>query len=417
MPEILSGMNKLKIINDPVYGFIRVSDPLIYDIIHHSYFQRLRHIKQLGLTYLVYPGAVHSRFQHALGATHLMGLALQVLKEKGTDISPEEILAAKLAILLHDVGHGPFSHTLEGILVENVHHETISQALMEKINLYFGKNLDLAIRIFNGQYEKSFLHQLVSSQLDMDRLDYLRRDSFFTGVSEGIVGFERIIQMLHVHNNTLAIEAKGIYSAEKFLISRRIMYWQVYLHKTVVAAEMMLVMLIKRARLVFSKGENIFLTPALTELFSMTNPESQFDEMLTQFTQIDDSDIDAVIKYWVNHSDRVLSILAKGLVSRNLFRLQIFQEERQMPADFGANILNLLKSKYQFTDDECVYLFAHGVLTNNAYKPETNGIQIYFGNNKLTDIAEASDISNVSALSKTVTKYYLFYPKFLEPIL
>ncbi len=411
-------MNKLKIINDPVYGFIRVSDPLIFDVIQHTFFQRLRRIKQLGLTYLVYPGATHSRFQHVLGATHLMGLSLQVLREKGADISPDEALAAKLAILLHDIGHGPFSHTLEGIIIENVHHETISEALMQSLNSYFGGKLSLAIRIFNNEYEKKFLHQLVSSQLDMDRLDYLRRDSFFTGVSEGIVGFERIIQMLCVYDNTLAIEAKGIYSAEKFLISRRIMYWQVYLHKTVVAAEMMLIMLMKRARWLHARGVELFLTPAIEQLFSRkvntTAHETIDADLLLLFTKTDDADIDIMVKYWAGHTDRVLSTLAEGLSVRNLFRLYIYQHQNQMPENYGSQIMNSLMSDYGFTEEECGFLYQHGVLTNNAYKPENGGIHVLLGNNKLVDIAEASDISNVSALSQTVTKYYLFYPKFVE---
>ncbi|MBS1500981.1 MAG: HD domain-containing protein, partial [Bacteroidetes bacterium] len=322
-------MNKKKIINDPVYGFISVRNDLAFDLIEHPYFQRLRYIRQLGMTHLVYPGALHTRFHHALGAMHLMTLAIETLRSKGHRITEEEEEAVAVAILLHDIGHGPFSHALERTIVEGVSHEDISHLLMSSLNAQFGGRLSMAIDVFNGTYHKRFLHELVSGQLDMDRMDYLNRDSFFTGVSEGVISFDRIIKMLNVVDDHIAVEEKGIYSIEKFLIARRLMYWQVYLHKTVIAAEQLLANILRRARELALGGQSLFATPALRHFLEKPISKKSFEaenSHLEIFAQLDDTDIMASIKVWEESGDFVLSHLCKMLMRRNLYHVDITSE-------------------------------------------------------------------------------------------
>lgn len=404
-------LQKNKIVNDPVYGFIDISSDIIFEIIEHSFFQRLRRIKQLGLTYLVYPGATHTRLQHAMGAMHLMKLAIEVLRNKGQEITKEEAQAVTIAILLHDIGHGPFSHALERTIVEGVSHEEISLLFMEKLNKTFDGKLSMAIEIFKNQYHKKFLHQLVSSQLDMDRLDYLQRDSFFSGVSEGIVGVERIIKMLQVVDDELVVEEKGIYSVEKFLIARRLMYWQVYLHKTVLSAEKLLVKILQRAKELSKTDKNLFATPALAYfLYNDVNLETFKNEensALEQFAKLDDYDIISSIKVWCEHNDIVLSSLCKGFIDRNLLKIK-FQKQ-----PFDENIiLNLkkdLKSKLSLSETELEYLIFEGKIKNNAYSTSDEKINILYKDGSLVDIADASDILNISVLSKVVEKHYLCF--------
>ncbi|MBN1183283.1 MAG: HD domain-containing protein [Bacteroidales bacterium] len=410
------GFNKQKIVNDPVYGFIKIDSPFLYDLIEHPYFQRLRRIKQLGLTNFVYPGANHSRFQHALGALHLMGLAIEVVRSKGHEIAPEEAEAVKYAILLHDIGHGPFSHTLEHTVIQNVPHEYISLLLMEQLNDEFNGGLDLAIKIFRNQYEKKFLHQLVSSQLDMDRLDYLKRDSFFTGVTEGVIGSDRIIKMLNVVDDQLVIDSKGIYSIEKFLIARRLMYWQVYLHKTVLAAEKLLVNTLLRAKHLAQNGVELFCTPALHYFLYNNIGKDEFiskkEEVLQNFTNLDDDDIIASAKTWTMHPDILLSTLCNGLKNRKLFKIVIRTEP------FSNKILSTISEKvqkaYAISKDESYYLVLTGSISNNAYDFEDDKINILYKSGEIADIAEASDMLNVSVLSKVVKKYFLCFPKEFE---
>src|SRR5512133_382460 len=329
-----SARNKKKIINDPVHGFINIPFDIILDLIEHPYFQRLQRIRQLGLTSMVYPGATHSRFQHALGAIHLMGQAISNIQSKGHEITEEEAEAVTIAILLHDIGHGPFSHTLEETIAEGIHHEILSGLFMEELDREFQGGLRMAIRIFRNEYPKKFLHQLVSSQLDMDRLDYLRRDSFFTGVTEGVIGSDRIIKMLNVVNDNLVVEAKGIYSIEKFLIARRLMYWQVYLHKTVLSAEKLMLMILKRAKELAGAKQNLFCTPSLAWFLyefpsglsvNRMDPEIR-TQLVSQFAQLDDNDIMASAKVWASHPDKLLSILCSKLVDRNLNRIKMQNE-------------------------------------------------------------------------------------------
>ncbi|MCG8579381.1 MAG: HD domain-containing protein [Bacteroidales bacterium] len=408
-------MNKRKIVNDPVHGFIKVPYDLLYDLIEHPYFQRLRRIKQLGLTHLVYPGAMHTRFQHAMGAMHLMTSAVETLQAKGLEITKEESIAVHAAILLHDVGHGPFSHVLEHSLVE-VSHEDISQMMMQKLNKEFGGQLDVAIEIFNNTYPKKFLHQLVSSQLDMDRLDYLKRDSFFSGVSEGVIGSDRIIKMLNVVDDKLVIESKGIYSIEKFLVARRLMYWQVYLHKTALAAEQMLVHLFKRARKLVSKGEDLFAPPHLL-FFIERKPELddfyENESVLTNFTMLDDDDIMCSIKTWTQHPDVILSTLAKGFVNRKLWRIKI--SERPIKPEVIKAIKEITMEEFDLKSTKAAKYFVFSdTITNNAYSIKDDKIEILFNNNELKDIAKASDMLNLSVLGKTVRKHYICYPKSIE---
>lgn len=401
--------NKKKIINDPVHGFIRINHSICFDLMEHRYFQRLRRIAQLGLTSLVYPGAIHTRFHHAIGAMHLMSTAIDVIRQKGHEISHEESEAVSIAILLHDIGHGPFSHTLEKDIVTKWDHETLSLLYMEKLNDEFHGKLSMAIQIFKNEYHKKFLHQLVSSQLDMDRLDYLRRDSFFTGVSEGVIGSERIIKMLNVVDDQLVVEAKGIYSIEKFLIARRLMYWQVYLHKTVLAAEKMLETILQRAKDLIQQGENIKASNAL--LWFLQHEDGSTNEILEHFSILDDSDIMASIKEWENHPDKILSFLARGLMDRKLYRIRLEKEpidERDV-----LRIKEAAKKRYQLNDDDLRYFVFNGKISNTTYSDMNEKINILKGD-KLTDIAHASDMLSPAALNHDVIKYYICYPKEIE---
>ena len=406
----LGNVNKKKIINDPVYGFINIPSEIIFDIIEHPYFQRLRRIKQLGLTYLVYPGAIHSRFQHALGATHLMSTAINVLRSKNKIITDKEEEAVLIAILLHDIGHGPFSHALEKHII-NINHERLSLLFMEKLNAVFNGKLTLAIKIFSNNYPKKFLHQLVSSQLDMDRLDYLKRDSFFSGVTEGVISYDRIIKMLDVVNDKLVIEEKGIYSIEKFLIARRLMYWQVYMHKTVVSAELLLSNILKRAKELADNKVELFATPALNFfLYNKTNNDFlNSDTAFNFFSQLDDNDVMASIKTWVNHNDIILRNLSNNLINRHLYKIII--QNKTIDKNIITDMKNKVKLAYNINDEEVNYFVFTGILTNNAYSAIDDRINIFSKKGELTDISEASDMLNISVLSKVVKKYYLCFPK------
>jgi len=414
---LIRSVNKKKIINDPVYGFISIPGEFIYDLIEHPWFQRLRNIRQLGLTNYVYPGANHSRFQHCLGALHLMNMAIVTLRSKGIEISAQEEEAACAAILLHDLGHGPFSHALENYIVNGISHEEISLLLMKKLNEVYGKRLELAIEIFRDTYERRFFHELISGQLDMDRLDYLRRDSFFTGVIEGSVGSDRIIRMLNVVDDRLVIDEKGIYSVEKFLIARRLMYWQVYMHKTVLSAESLLGKLMKRARELTSTGEDIWTTPAL-RFFLFNNlgagdlsKEGVFTPgvIASNFTRLDDSDIVVSIKYWADHSDPVLSDLARRLIHRDLLAIELqndpFPEGKvSSMKDMAGNLLKLdpeLTGYFVFTNS----------ISNLAYAPQTPEVRILGRNGYTESISSVSDMFDHRFLSERITKYFLCYPK------
>jgi len=405
-------LNKKKLFNDPVYGFVSIAYETVFDLIEHPYFQRLRNIKQLGLTHLVYPGALHTRFHHALGAMHLMGIALETLKNKGVAITDEEAEAVTIAILLHDIGHGPFSHALESCIVPGVQHEALSVLIMHRLNKTFNGKLSLAIAIFENKYEKKFLHQLVSSQLDMDRLDYLNRDSFYTGVSEGVIGFDRILKMLHVVNDELVVEEKGIYSIEKFLISRRLMYWQVYLHKTVIAAEQLLVKIFQRAKAIANKGVPLFASPSFNLLLANKISTEAFYEnelYLDAFMKLDDSDLFSAIKVWAEHEDPILAKLCKLLIDRKLFTIEM-QNEAFTPKSIQAH-KDKLTISFPLTSEEQDYFIFSGKITNNAYNMEVGKINILTKSKGLIDIADASDNLNLSALSKTVEKYFICYPK------
>jgi HD superfamily phosphohydrolase len=405
-------MNKRKIFNDPVHGFITIPHELIFDIIEHPYFQRLRRIKQLGLSDYVYPGAIHTRFHHALGAFHLMRKALSILKIKGNEITEEEELAAEIAILLHDIGHGPFSHTLEHCLIAGVHHEELSRVYMNKLNADFNGKLDLAIEIFTGTYKKKFLHQLVSSQLDVDRLDYLTRDSFFTGVNEGAISYERIIEMMNVHKGELVVEQKGIYSIESFIIARRLMYWQVYLHKTVLCVEQMMVKAIERAKLLIERGEKLDASPALSFFLRNKVKITDFEndpEALAYYSQLDDVDIFAAFKYWRHSNDKVLKMLSEAILDRKLFKIEISNETFASNKVKGLN--ELAMQKYGVSEEDVRFLVFSDSTSNHAYNPKENQINIKKGKDEIVDIAQASDQLNISVLSAVVTKYYVFYPK------
>jgi HD superfamily phosphohydrolase len=404
--------NKRKILNDPVYGFVTIPSELIFEIIQHPFFQRLRRIKQLGLAELVYPGAVHSRFQHALGAMHLMGQTLSMLQAKGHLIMDIEKEAAQIAILLHDLGHGPFSHVLEYSILENVNHEEISLMLMEKMNKDFNGALTLSIEMFKNTYPRSFFHQLISSQLDMDRMDYLHRDSFFTGVAEGQIGVERIIKMLNVVDNELVVEEKGLLSVENFLVARRLMYWQVYLHKTSICAETMLLKTIERARDLISIGIklnvmgslNVFLNNQFTkESFSLN------EDLLNAFVNLDDVDIWSALKSWVNHDDSILSYLSKSLLERNLFKIKMGVNLRD---DFDYDTSFLAQGNIPQNDKK--YFFKKGTISNSAYIPKNSNINILMKNGNILDVSEASDLPTVKALSNIVKKDYICYAKVLS---
>lgn len=395
-----------------MYGFISVPTDLIFDLIEHPYFQRLRYIKQLGMTHLVYPGALHTRFHHALGAMHLMCLAIETLRSKGHLISAEEEQAVTIAILLHDIGHGPFSHALEQSIVDGISHEDISTLLMNKLNGQFDGRLSMAIDIFNGTYPKRFLHELVSGQLDMDRMDYLNRDSFFTGVSEGVISFDRIIKMLNVVGDHIAVEEKGIYSIEKFLIARRLMYWQVYLHKTVIAAEQLLGKILRRSRELALSGHKLFATPALAHFLENKISRDDFINSAPHigvFAKLDDNDIMSAIKVWAEDSDAILSRLCTMLMNRQLYHVDITIDP---PSE---ELISRLKKnaalKYGISEMQTSYFVFADSIKNNAYKANDGSIRILMKNGSIQDITLASDNSNLEALATTVKKYVLCYTK------
>ncbi|TLU98962.1 HD domain-containing protein [Dyadobacter luticola] len=404
-------MNKRKIINDPVYGFISISSDLLYDLVDHPYFQRLRRIKQLGLADVVYPGALHTRFHHALGAMHLMGQALKALQEKGHMIWELEFEAAQAAILLHDLGHGPFSHVLESVMMPGVAHEDVTLVLMKDINRQMNGRLDIAIQMFNGTYPRRFFHQMISSQLDMDRMDYLKRDSFYTGVIEGSIGADRLIKMFDISGDQLVVEEKGLLSIENFLHARRLMYWQVYLHKTLLSAQAMLTQILFRARELTAAGHDLFATPDfarfLYEKYTLADFDSQPD-LLSSFNALDDNDVWASVKGWRLHSDPVLSTLCKMLLNRQLFKIQFFNAEP------GEEILGPLRAQLKQSgvgETQIPYFLIKGETTNSAYAKEQDPIRVKMKNGDLVDIADASDIPTIEALTKIVRKYYVCWGK------
>jgi HD superfamily phosphohydrolase len=404
--------NERKIVNDPVFGFINIPGGLLYNIISHPLLYRLTRIKQMGLSSVVYPGAQHTRFQHSLGAFHLMSEAIAQLRSKGNEITQEESDGVLAAILLHDIGHGPFSHVLEDTIVKGISHEEISLLFMEKMNKEMNGQLDLAISIFKDEYHKKFLHQLVSGQLDMDRLDYLRRDSFYTGVIEGNIGSARIIKMLDIKDDHLVVESKGIYSIENFLTARRLMYWQVYLHKTSVAYEQMLINSLLRAKELASKGIELFASPALRFFLYNNIDSTEFyrnSTCLENFGQLDDNDIWTALKVWSNHSDKVLSTLSHGLINRNIFKVEIssdpVSEERM------ESLVDKISQSVQINKEEAVYLISTSSIEKNMYDPADDSIDIIYKDGTIKNIAEASDMLNISLLSKKVKKYYLCYQR------
>lgn len=404
-------MGKKKIINDPVFGFINIPNDFVYEIIQHPTFQRLNRIRQLGLASFVYPGAQHTRLHHSIGAMYLMEEAIKSLRAKGHEITEEEDNGALAAILLHDLGHGPFSHVLEHTLTSGIHHEEFSLAMMQQLNIDFDGRLDICIQIFKDEYPKRFLHQLVSGQLDVDRLDYLRRDSFFTGVTEGNIGSARIIKMLDLRNDKLVVEAKGIYSIENFLMARRLMYWQVYLHKTAVSAEKMLIKTLKRAKELTDMGVELFASPALKYFLKQTINKSYFnshqDEVLENFVNLDDNDIWCALKVWANSDDKVLSLLSNGLVARKLFKIKISstphdpQHLEELLADY--------MSQFDLNKHEASFLFSVDTITTNMYNEIDDSIDILYNDGTIKNISEASDMLNIQLLSKKVEKYYLSY--------
>ncbi|MDG2331085.1 MAG: HD domain-containing protein [Flavobacteriales bacterium] len=403
-------VNKKKIFNDPIYGFISIPHELILDLIDHRYFQRLRRIKQLGLTDFVYPGALHTRFHHALGCTFLMQQAIASLRQKGHEITETENIGAIIAILLHDIGHGPFSHALEHTVVQGITHEEISLLFMQQLNQEFDGQLDTAIAIFNDSYPKKFLHQLVSSQLDIDRLDYLKRDSFYSGVSEGIVSSERIIDMLDVVNDNLVIQQKGIYSVEKFIVARRLMYWQVYLHKTVISAEFMLVKILERAKLLTGQGENLFCSEVLKFFLYNQIDKNDFQEQsaLDQFAKLDDYDLMGAIKVWSEHSDKLLRFLCKAIVNRTLFKVIISKEPFDEEIEKG--IVQRVMDTYGMNRAEAASIIINEEVANNAYNSAYDSINVLFKNGEVKDIADASDNLNIQTLASPVRKYFMCHP-------
>jgi len=406
----LSKSNKLKILNDPIYGFITIPNEGIFDLIAHKYFQRLRRISQMGLSYLVYPGAHHTRFHHALGCMHLMKKAVNVLRFKGVVISDEEEDALLKAILLHDIGHGPFSHAMEHSLVENVSHEEISLLFMQNLNAEFNQSLTLAIKIFKGEYHRKFLNQLISSQLDMDRTDYLKRDSFYTGVAEGNINSERIITMLNVVDDELVVEEKGIYSVEKFLVARRLMYWQVYLHKTSLVAEQLLIRVLKRAKELKAKGIDLSASKAFSFFLNNKITLKEFnDDVLDIFARLDDVDIFSAMKEWMYHDDFVLSNLSQMIIERDLLKIEI-TDEPQDEKSHQKHIDYLVKT-YTIPVEEATYFVFGGAISNQAYTSNNQNINIYYKDGTVKDVTEASDQFNLRSLSNKITKYYLCYPK------
>lgn len=406
----MSLSNKLKIVNDPIYGFISIPNELIFDLIEHPYFQRLRRISQMGLSYLVYPGANHTRFHHALGCLHLMQKAVDVLKFKNVAISSDEENALYIAILLHDIGHGPFSHAMEKSIVENVNHESLSLLFMEQLNHEFDGKLTLAIQIFKGKYHRKFMLQLISSQLDMDRMDYLKRDSFYSGVAEGNVNSERLIQMMQVVNDKLVIEEKGIYSIEKFLMARRLMYWQTYLHKTSLVAELILTKILKRAKYLVAQNTPTESSKAL--LFFMTNKIELSDfntQHLATFAQLDDFDIISAIKNWQEHEDYILSTLCKMIINRDLLKIKI--TVNPVDSEELANKRLAFSKQYNLTEVEADYFIFEGKVTNQGYNVKKKPIRILRKNKTIVDVKNLSDQLNLKSLSKVVTKYYICFPK------
>lgn len=401
-------MKKQKIFNDPVYGFITIPDGILMELVDHPYFQRLTRIRQLGLTYLIYPGALHTRFHHGLGALHLTMQAIETLRNKGIEINEEEAEAVCIAILLHDIGHGPFSHALENVFIPGINHEQITGLLMEKLNKEFEGRLAMTIEIYNNTYHKNFLHRLVSSQLDMDRLDYLIRDSFYTGVAEGVVSYDRIIKMLFVHKSNLVVEAKGIYSIEKFLIARRLMYWQVYLHKTVLAAEQLLLKIINRAKFLCSNGHKLFASPAFAFFLENYITENEVlitnSQALQMFTLLDDIDVFSSIKVWTESDDKVLSELCRMLINRKLYKIQIQNEP------FEKTYIRLIEERTKkmlgLDDQEAEYFAFAGSIANNAYSLSEEKINIIYKDGRVSDITQASDLPNISLMTSTVKKYF-----------
>ncbi len=406
-------MSKRKIFNDPVYGFTSLPYGIVLDLVDHPYFQRLRRIKQVSLTHYVYPGALHTRFHHALGALHLMGEAIEVLRSKGVDITDEEAEAVSIAILLHDIGHGPFSHTLEHTLI-NVHHEELSLRFMERLNQVFDGKLTLAIRIFKDEHPKQFLHQLVSGQLDMDRMDYLNRDSYFTGVAEGVIGFDRIIKMLAVHDGELVVEEKGVYSIEKFLIARRLMYWQVYLHKTVLAAEQMLIKTLQRAKYLAMQGEQLDVPKSLAfflyQDISLEKFDANLEEMLGHFARLDDYDIFAALKSFSDHSDPLLAYLAESIIGRRIFKIELknLPFEREYVEQVKGRVLQHFQ---HFPEGYLDYLVMEGDQTNHAYNTAKDEIKILYKDGSVLPISQVTDFGLQTNVSR---KFYLCYPKGLS---
>ena len=400
----------IKIINDPIYGFITIPTKLVFQLMEHKYFQRLRRISQMGFSYIVYPGAHHTRFHHALGAMFLMQKAVQVLQAKGVKISSKEEESLYIAILLHDIGHGPFSHAMERSIVENVSHERISLLFMESLNHEFNNRLTLAIKIFKDEYPRKFLHQLVSGQLDMDRLDYLKRDSFYTGVPEGTVNAERIIAMLNVKEDSLVIEEKGIYSIEKFIVARRLMYWQVYLHKTGIVAEQLLVRILKRAKELSAGDTELPASKALGFFLNHSIDLNQFsEEVLDTFAKLDDSDIIWAMKTWSEHEDFVLKNLSKMLLERILLKIQV--KNKPISIEKVKKKIEEMAIKFKISEEEAAYFVFTGTMENQAYSMEKDTINLLKKNGKTVDVAMASDQLNLEALSKSVVKYYMCFPK------
>ncbi len=402
--------NKLKIFNDPIYGFITIPNSLIFNLIEHKYFQRLRRISQMGLSYLVYPGAHHTRFHHALGSMHLMQKAVGVLRFKGVTISEDEENALLVAILLHDIGHGPFSHAMEHSIVNGVSHEEISLLFMQKLNIEFNSSLTLAIQIFKEEYYRKFMCQLISSQLDMDRADYLKRDSFYTGVPEGNINSERLITMLNVVNDKLVVEEKGIYSVEKFLTARRLMYWSVYLHKTSLVAEQLMIRALQRAKVLVELGTELKASKNLLYFLKSEITKDEFRERgLEIFAKLDDYDIISALKDWQDNGDFVLSNLCQMIINRDLLKIKI--KNKQIKNEKLSSHISILMDKYNITKEEASYFVFKGNITNQAYQLQKQNINILFNTGKIADIVKASDLLNLKVLSKPVTKYYICYPK------
>ena len=407
-------MNEHKIINDPVFGFIKIPRGLLYDVVQHPLMQRLNRINQLGLASVVYPGARHTRFQHSLGAFHLMSEAILSLQQKGNFIFDSEAEAVEAAILMHDIGHGPFSHVLENTLISGISHEEISLMMMEQINRDLGNQLNLALSIFKGEYPKNFLHQLISSQLDMDRLDYLRRDSFYTGVTEGNIGSARIIKMLNVVDDALVVESKGIYSLENYLTTRRLMYWQVYLHKTAVACEKVLVNTLLRAKDLTRQGIEIFASPSL-KYFLQNEVDAEWfashEEALRMYEDLDDSDIWSAMKAWKYSDDRILSTLATDMLDRRLFKVEV-NEEPVSEERIGELATRIAKHMNISETNAQRYMMSMNTIQKDMYNVDDDSITILYKDGKTKDISEASELLNVQLLSKKIRKYYLCYQRF-----